>query len=156
MEERTAPGFSSGNPVRQLLLVPPALLPEVWPKVEHLFLENAQVWDEYYTLESIQFWLIKDKMQLWVVSSSEEYVLAWITELTSYPRATVLSFPIIVGSELHDNLDLLDCVEMWAWKQGATKSFILARKGFLRALKPYGYEQKVVALSKNISHMVEH
>ena len=156
MDARTALGFSSGRPTRQLLLVLPELLPEVWPEVEHLFLENAQVWDEYYTLESIQYWLVRNAMQLWTLSSNEEYILAWISELRVYPKVTVLSLPIIVGRQLRENLDLLDCVEMWARKQGATKSFVLGRKGFLRALKPYGYEQRGVALSKNISHMVEH
>ena len=156
MDARTALGFSSGRPTRQLLLVLPELLPEVWPAVEHLFLENPQVWDEYYTLESIQYWLVQNAMQLWTLSNDTEYLLALISELKEYPKATVLSLPIIVGQELCDNFELLDCIEMWAWKQGATKSFILGRKGFLRALEPYGYEQKVVALSKNISHMVEH
>ena len=156
MAEVTELGFSSGRPTRQLLLVLPELLPEVWPEVEHLFLENAQVWDEYYTLESIQYWLVKNTMQLWTLSDDEEYLLAWITELREYPKVTVLNFPIILGSKLYDNLDLLDCVEMWARKQGATKSCVFGRKGFLRALKPYGYEQKGVTLSKNISHMVEH
>jgi len=63
---------------------------------------------------------------------------------------------LIMGDELKSGLMFLDCVEMWARKQGAMQSHVIGREGFLRVLGPYGYRKQAVALSKDISWMREH
>lgn len=159
MEEATAPGFSSDSlgEVRQLLLVSPELLSQVWPHVEPLLLEAKETWGEYYTIESILLLLQAGRAQLWTMNDRDEFILAMVTELLLFPKKKVLNILLIAGSEFREGLELfVDCVEMWAWKQGVTKSTAVGRKGLLRLLKPYGYSERVVALEKDISGMVEH
>jgi len=158
MDEATAPGFSwaSRSDVRQLLLVTPDLLPQVWPQVEHLFLENASVWDTYYTLDTFPALFHEGKLQLWTMNDADEFLLVLITELRKFPKTTVINLLFVMGSDFKDGATLLDYVENWAYKQGATKSTILGRKGLLRLLAPNGYRQEAVVLSKNLYSIVEH
>ena len=144
------------NEVRQLLLVSPALLPQVWPQVKPLFLQNESIWEEYYTIESFPILFQQGTLQLWTVNNEEEFFLAWVTTLHKFPKTKVLEILLIVGDRMKDSLVFLDCTEMWAKKQGATKSNIIGREGFLRVLGPYGYRKRAVALSKDISWMREH
>lgn len=142
--------------VRQLLLVTPELLSQVWPQVEPLFLQNKRAWEEYYTIESFPFLFQKGRLQLWTMNDEDEFLLALVTEVVAFPKMKVLNILLVVGNELGDGLVFLDCVEMWARKLGAMKSNIIGREGFLRVLGPHGYEKQAVALSKDISWMVEH
>jgi len=145
-----------GEEVRQLLLVSPELLPQVWPQVEPLFLQHEDIWGEYYTIESFPFLFQRGILQLWTVNDEEEFFLAWVTSLRTFPKTKVLEILLIVGDRMKDNLAFLDCTEMWARKQGVMTSNIVGREGFLRVLKPYGYRKRAVALSKDISWMREH
>ena len=144
------------NEVRQLLLVSPALLPQVWPQVKPLFLQNESIWEEYYTIESFPILFQRGRLQLWTMNDEDEFFLAGVTELLIFPKTKVLNIVLIMGSGMKDSLEFLDCTEMWARKQGAMKSNIVGREGFLRVLKPYGYRKRAVALSKDISWMREH
>lgn len=142
--------------VRQLLLVSPELLPQVWPQVEPLFLQNEDIWGEYYTIESFPILFQRGRFQLWTMNDEDGFILAMVTELLTFPKMKVLNMLLIVGDGLKDGLMFLDCIEMWARKQGATKSNVTGREGFLRVLEPYGYRRRAVALSKDISWMREH
>ena len=158
MEDRTDLGFFSVEPgkVRQLLLVTPDLLPQVWPQVEHMFVENERIWGEYYTIEALPSLFHEETLQLWTMNDEDEFLLVMVTELRSFPKTKVLNVLMLFGRDFKDALQFADYVELWASKQGATKSIVLGREGFLRWLKPYGYEKKAVALCKDISSMVEH
>jgi len=152
------PGFFLANPdkVRQLLLVTPDLLPQVWPQVEHLFLENASIWDDYYTLDSFPPLFYEGTLQLWTMNDEEEFLLVMVTEIRTFPKVKVLNLLILVGREFKDALSFLDYVELWANKQGAIKSAGVGRKGILRILKSCGYKEHKVTFEKDISGIVEH
>ena len=154
----TSPMSSLDAPseLRQLLLVSPALLPQVWPQVKPLFLQNERVWGEYYTIEAFPISFQQGTLQLWTINDEDEFFLAIVTELLIFPKMKVLNILLSVGDELKNSLVFLDCIEMWARKQGALKSNVVGREGFLRVLKPYGYRKRAVALSKDISWMREH
>ncbi len=156
MAEMVAPGFSSGSLVRQLLLVTPDLLPQVWPQIVPLLLSAKEIWEECYTLDSLLILLQQKQMQLWTMNDESEFILALLTEVLTFPKMKVLHIVFIGGRELAYGLEFFDCVEMWAHKQGAMKSYGIGREGFLRVLKPYGYVKSAVAFEKDISHMVEH
>ena len=158
MEDRTELGSFLANPdkVRQLLLVTPDLLPQVWPQVEHLFLENASAWDTYYTLDSFPPLFHEGTLQLWTMNDEDEFLLVLVTELRIFPKNMVMNMLFLLGSSFKDAITFLDYVENWAYKQGVTKSTILGRKGLLRLLAPNGYRQEAVALSKNLFGIVEH
>ena len=113
--------------VRQLLRVTPELLPSVWPL-----------------------------KQLWLMNDEDEFLLAALTELTLFPKRKILNILWIGGEDLKDGVKLLDCVEMWARKQGATKVVCQGRIGFERVLKAYGYRKRAIMLDKDISEMKEH
>lgn len=156
MEERMAPGSFLDRPIRQLLLVSPDLLPEVWPQVIPLLLAAKEIWEEYYTLDSLLMLLQQKRMQLWTMNDENEFILALLTELLIFPKMKVLHIVFIAGNELKTGLEFFDCIEMWARKQGAMRSYGIGRKGFLRVLRPYGYVAKAVTFEKDISGMVEH
>lgn len=158
MEDRTELGSFSveQGKVRQLLLVTPDLLPQVWPQVEQSFIENENVWGEHYTLEAFPSLFEQGILQLWTMNDEDEFILVMVTELRIFPKVKVLNILLLFGREFKDALQFSDYVELWASKQGATTSMVFGRKGFVRWLKPYGYEEKATVLCKDISGMVEH
>lgn len=145
-----------GEKVRQVMLVTPDLLPQVWPQVEHLFLENASLWEDYYTLDSFLPLLYEGALQLWVMNDAHDFLLVLVTELRRYPKLVLINFTLLMGGDFKDSILFLDYIENWAYKQGAIRSTILGRKGFLRLLESNGYRQEAVVLAKNISGIVEH
>ena len=151
-------GYSSDRPenIRQLLFVSVDLLPQVWPQVKPLFLERPEQWEELFTIESIAFLLGKGKMQLWTLNDENEFLLALITELIPFPKTTLLNLLFLVGSELRDGLEFLDCIEMWAKKHGATKSVARGNAAMFRLLRPHGYAEERSVFGKDISRMREH
>ena len=158
MDDRVGLGLSSDSPetFRQLMLVTQDLLPQVWPQVEHLFLENSEQWEELFTIESIKFSLHKGVMQLWTMNDRDEFMLALITEVLQFPKKTLVNLLFLAGSDLREGLKFLDCVEMWGRKQGAVTVVGAGIPAVARMLKSYGYEIKTVRFSKNISGMREH
>jgi len=143
------------TPTRQLLLVTPALLPQVWPQVEHLFLENANLWDEYYTIKSFPQMFHAERMQLWTMNDADEFLLVMVTEIIAYPKMKVMNVLYMMGEELLDGLKFIEYLERWAWKQGVRKSHAVGRKGFQRLLKPLGYKKHAVAFAKDIIEIRE-
>ena len=155
MEDVQVVGSNWDERVR-MVLASPETLNTIWPHVEPLFLENAEVWQEYYTLDSIQQRLQQGTMQLWAMHDDDVFTLAMVTELLEFPKLNVLSLLIVVGAELSIARQFLDCIEMWARKRGVDKIVSVGRKGLLRLLAPYGYSEQAVAFSKDISGMKEH
>lgn len=155
MEDLQVAGSNWDERVR-MVLASPETLNNIWPHVELLFVEHASVWEEYYTLDSIQQRLQQGTMQLWAMHDGDVFILAMVTELLEFPKLNVLSLLIVVGTELNIARKFLDCIEMWARKRGVNKIVSVGRKGLLRLLAPYGYKEEAVAFSKDISAMKEH
>jgi len=153
----TAMEFSTpGLPIRQLLLVTPDLLWQVWPQVQDLFIENISLWRDYYSIEDFPQLFYAGKLQLWVMNDADDFILVMITSLQEFPQMKTLTLNWVFGSEFQSALPFLDYVEKWAQEQGVKKSFVFGREGFLRLLRPHGYVKKAVALEKDIFGMVEH
>ena len=95
-------------------------------------------------------------MQLWTMNNKEKFFLAGVTELISYPKLKILRLTILVGEDLRGSLPMLDCVEMWAKKKGATKSIVTGRLGFVKALEPYGYSVLATTIVKELYNMTVH
>ena len=91
MDEVTVHGSFSVEPgkVRQLLLVTPDLLPQVWPQVEHMFIANEHIWGEYYTIKSLPFLFHEGLLQLWIMNDADEFLLVMVTELMTFSKVKV-------------------------------------------------------------------
>lgn len=159
MEDQLARGsnWDEFKPVRQILLVTNDIFPAVWPQVEPIFLVDRAGWGEYYTLDSIRDFIIEGMFQLWVMNDEDEFLLVALTQLLTFPKTKVICTIWVGGTNLRDGLKLWDYMELWANKQGATKSIgFVKRKGLLRLLRPHGYKQVALAFEKDISGIREH
>lgn len=144
------------QPVRQLLLVSPDILPQVWPQVEHIFLEHAKLWNEYYAIEHFPLMFQSGRMQLWTMNDADDFLLVMVTEIVTFPKVKKMNVLYMMGEELQDGLMFIDYLERWAWKNGVRKSHAGGRDGFQRLLEPHGYRKIAVVLEKDITEIREH
>jgi len=88
--------------------------------------------------------ILEGRMQLW---PAEEGCL--VTEILLYPRKKVLHI-FLAGGEMNQLTDMHHDVIEWAKAQGCTALTLSGRKGWSRALAKFGWEEKLVNLSKEI------
>ncbi len=153
---RTTARIEDGPKFRQVVLVTPDLLPHVWERIEHLFLEAPEQWHGQYTIADIYARIERGEFQLWAMQDRSDFILALITTFNHYPQETTLHLLFWLGSEGRDGLEFMDVLEMWAKKQGATRVTCVGRAALGRMLERHGYRQQFIAFEHDITHMKEH
>ena len=98
-----------------------------------------------YTYEDVGKMILEGKMQLWVHEDSVA-----VTELETYPSDLVCHIFLGAGT-LESILDLLLHIEAWATEIGCAKIAISGRKGWVRKLKPSGYNETSVTITKELN-----
>ena len=81
-------------------------------------------------------------MQLWPADDG-----CLVTEIVKYPRKTVLHI-FLAGGRMGQITDMHDDVIAWAKTQGCESLTLAGRKGWVKALAPYGWNQNLVVLEK--------
>ncbi|KKK85497.1 hypothetical protein LCGC14_2772700, partial [marine sediment metagenome] len=103
------------EPMRQLLLVSPDTLPDVWGHTLDLLEEGKEYWEKWATLESIYRGIARGKIQLWLMNDEDEFLLAMLTQITKSPKGSVLKITWVGGVDVDDAIKLFfDYMELWA------------------------------------------
>jgi hypothetical protein len=97
-----------------------------------------------YTYEDVGRRILEGQMQLWVHEDSVA-----VTELEVYPTALVCHIFLGAGT-LCTILELLAAIEVWAADVGCAKIAVSGRKGWVRQLKPSGYNETSVTVTKEL------
>jgi len=99
-----------------------------------------------HSLADVARLVAADEARLWVGKHS-----ALVTEINNFPRARVLSL-WLAGGDLNElTNDLRPAAEAWGFAQGCTRSAILGRDGWVRALRGSGYEPAARLVMKDLT-----
>ena len=92
------------------------------------------------------------KMQLWIVFDSDAEIKAVVTtEIVNYPRKKVCRVVTLGGEEIDNWLHSISVIEAWAEEKGCHAIETFCRKGFIKKLEKYGYEQTYTVLGKELT-----
>ena len=143
--------------LRQMLMVGPELLNDVWPAAVPLLLAGKKYWEDWATIDSIYNSIRSDTMQLWLMNDDEEFILAMLTNITNNAVYKTIWILWVGGKELNIALErFFDYFELWASRLGVSRVKMSGRLGWARKLLPHGYELTQYVVEKDISGIREH
>lgn len=123
-----------------------------WPQVGQ-WCEDALVYASgLLLLEDVQKAVAERDMQMWLIHQSAELKAVCITQIHVFPRAKVLEVIILGGSGMDGWLpDLLDVLEKFAAAHGCKAVNAYGRRGWINVLRPHGWRDSVVMISKEVT-----
>ena len=126
---------------------------EVWKVVKN-DIANALTRSNGYALsDHIKKWIKDQKMQLWILWDSEaekqnKYYGVVVTEVIQRPLQRCLNIKIMIGRHREQWQHLIKHIEDFAWQQNCDLLELVARPGWKKVLKPFGYTESHVLLEK--------
>ena len=126
---------------------------EVWKVVKN-DIANALTRSNGYALsDHIKEWIKQQKMQLWILWDSEaekqnKYYGVVVTEVIQRPLQRCLNIKIMIGRHREKWQHLIKHIEDFAWQQNCDLLELVARPGWKKVLKPFGYTESHVLLEK--------
>jgi hypothetical protein len=103
----------------------------------------------------IYFFLKDAEMQLWVVFDEEngkEIKAVVTTQLINYPQKRVCRIVTLGGEGMDEWVaQILEVLEEWSEEQGCDAMETVCRKGFVKKLKNFGYEQTYTIVGKELT-----
>ena len=136
----------------QLINIPTKSVDEAWGVVR-TDIANALTRSNVYALsEHIRKWIIEEKMQLWILwdqeADKEKYYGVVVTEVIQRPLQRCLNIKIMTGRHREKWQHLIKHIEDFAWQQNCDLLELVARPGWKKILKPFGYKESHVLLEK--------
>jgi hypothetical protein len=132
----------------QVYLVPPALVPDMWPKVFRHFQRASEYTFGRYEPEDIMEYVLNGHAHLWVViresesdiNLSEDIIGVTVTRFVDYPRKRCLDMVFLGGDDGFSWKDsMLGTLRNWAKDSECEVIESTARPGFARAFRNDGY-----------------
>ena len=126
---------------------------EVWKVVKN-DIANALTRSNGYALsDHIKKWIKDQKMQLWILWDPEteqqnKYYGVVVTEVIQRPLQRCLNIKIMIGRHREKWQHLIKHIEDFAWQQNCDLLELVARPGWKKILKPFGYTESHVLLEK--------
>lgn len=127
-------------------------LDHVWPRVEKFLSDALQVETPPLPLSTLRKQVENSHSQLWGIAEPDRFLGALITRLVDYEEnGKYVEIAYCGGVEIDRWLEKgLWEIESWAQSLGAKYVTLGGRAGWVRKLRPYGYEQSAVHLAKQI------
>ena len=133
--------------------IPSDRINEVWEDCEpYIEMGNGKSRDEM-SVEDIYKRLSEARMQLWLVfNENREIISVLTTEIIDYPRKTVCRIVTLGGKDLDIWVqDWLETIEAWALENDCVAMETVCRKGFIKKLEKFGYENAYTVLVKELT-----
>ena len=137
----------------KLYNIPTNSVDEVWKVVKN-DIANALTRSNGYALsDHIKKWIKDQKMQLWILWDPEaeqqnKYYGVVVTEVIQRPLQRCLNIKIMIGRHREKWQHLIKHIEDFAWQQNCDLLELVARPGWKKVLKPFGYTESHVLLEK--------
>ena len=132
--------------------IPSKDIDKVWHICSPFIELAAEKGREEMTPQNIYEFCKEAKMQLWVIYNEKTDIIAVITtEIIEYPAKKVCRIVTLGGSGIDAWLDYISVIESWAVEKECKAIETFCRKGFIKKLENYGYEQTYVVLGKELS-----
>ena len=132
------------------VLIPTDKVKQVWSIVVKDIADALARSNAYARAEHIKKDILDNKMQLWILWESEtkEYYGVCVTEIIQRPLQRCLNIKIMTGRHRDKWQHLIKHVEEFAWKNNCDLLELVARPGWKKVLKQYGYKESHVLLEK--------
>ncbi len=136
----------------QLVNIPPESVSKAWGIVK-ADIANALARSNGYALaDHILKWINEKKMQLWILwdpeAENNKYYGVVVTEIIQRPLQKCLNIKIMTGRHREKWQHLIKHIEDFAWQQDCDLLELVARPGWKKILKPFGYRESHVLLEK--------
>ena len=136
----------------QLVNIPPESVSKAWGIVK-ADIANALARSNGYALaDHILKWINEKKMQLWILwdpeAENNKYYGVVVTEIIQRPLQRCLNIKIMIGRHREKWQHLIKHIEDFAWQQDCDLLELVARPGWKKILKPFGYRESHVLLEK--------
>ena len=133
--------------------IPSDRINEVWEDCEpYIEMGNSKSRDEMSVMD-IYKRLSEARMQLWLVFDDDREIISVLTtEIIEYPRKTTCRIVTLGGQDLDLWVEkLLDTLEQWALENNCVAMETVCRKGFIKKLEKFGYENAYTVLVKELT-----
>mgnify|MGYP003123458957 FL=1 len=132
------------------VLIPTNKVEQVWSFAVKDVADALARSNGYARAEHIKKDILDNKMQLWILWESEtkEYYGVCVTEIIQRPLQRCLNIKIMTGRHRDKWQHLIKHVEEFAWKNNCDLLELVARPGWKKVLKQYGYKESHVLLEK--------
>jgi hypothetical protein len=127
-----------------------SVLPLLWKQAAPFIALALRRAHGRYTIDNVKDWVLNGTHQLWVVTENGRAIAALLTEVSRLPSGKRM-FEIVLtgGSRVREWMpQAAGLVLEYAHLCGATEIRVVGRRGWLRHLKPYGFEQEAVVLTR--------
>ena len=109
--------------------------------------------NNYALVDHFKKWIKEEKMQLWILWDSKgdktsKYYGVVVTEIIQRPLQRCLNIKIMIGRHREKWQHLIKQIEDFAWQQKCDLLELVARPGWKKVLKPFGYTESHVLLEK--------
>ena len=137
----------------ELINVPTKSVNEVWALVKTDIANALNRSNGYALADHIKKWIIEEKMQLWILWDKEaakesKYYGLVVTEIIQRPLQRCLNIRIMTGRHREKWQHLIKHIENFAWLNNCDSLELIARPGWKKVLKPFGYTETHVLLQK--------
>ena len=133
--------------------IPSERIDEVWLECEpYIEMGNDKSRDEMSVMD-IYARLSEARMQLWLIFDDDKEIISVLTtEIIEYPRKTTCRIVTLGGQDLDLWVEqLLETLEEWALENGCVAMETVCRKGFIKKLERFGYENAYTVLVKELT-----
>jgi len=132
--------------------IPSQEIDEIWEACEPYIELGAKKGQSEMTSKDIYNFCKESKMQLWIVFDSKSNIKAVVTtEIINYPKKKVCRIITLGGQEIDNWLHSISVIEAWAEENQCHAMETFCRKGFIKKLEHYGYEQTYTVLGKELT-----
>ena len=137
----------------ELINVPTKSVNEVWALVKTDIANALNRSNGYALADHIKKWITEEKMQLWILWDKEaakesKYYGLVVTEIIQRPLQRCLNMRIMTGRHREKWQHLIKHIENFAWLNNCDSLELIARPGWKKVLKPFGYTETHVLLQK--------
>ena len=133
--------------------IPSDRINEVWEDCEpYIEMGNGKSRDEM-SVTDIYERLSEARMQLWLIfNDNKEIVSVLTTEIIEYPQKTMCRIVTLGGKDLDIWVEYwLETIEAWALENDCVAMETVCRKGFIKKLERFGYENAYTVLVKELT-----
>lgn len=137
----------------ELIYMPTKSVNEVWGLVKTDIANALNRSNGYALADHIKKWINEEKMQLWILWDKEaakesKYYGLVVTEIIQRPLQRCLNIKIMTGRHREKWQHLIKHIEDFAWLNNCDSLELIARPGWKKVLKPFGYTETHVLLQK--------
>ena len=134
-----------------LVQVPTKNIEEVWHIVVKDIADALARSNGYALASNFKEWLKENRMQLWMLWDAEKenkYYGVVVTEIIQRPLQRCLNIKIMIGRDRDKWQHLVKEIEEFQLKNKCDLLELVARPGWKKILKPFGYKESHILLEK--------